>query len=1369
MTAKAPETELLDQHIAGLSPAKRALLELKLKQNAANAAVRPSIPKRPHHSPVPLSFAQERLWFLSKLEPDSPAYNMHVVRRLSGPLNAKALEQALAEIVKRHESLRTRFEDVGGVPQQVIDDAGEWKLKLVDLSSTNDKELEAQRIASADAQRPFVLAQEWGLRAQLLRLDERDHILVLTMHHIVSDGWSLGVLFEELHRLYEAYNRGERHSPLPKLELQYADFSVWQRDWFGTAQPEKQLNYWKEQLAGATPAELAIARPRPSSPSFHGERQSLRLSPELSSRLHGLARAEGATLFMVMFAAFQALLSRYTGQSDICVGTPVANRNRPELEALIGVFVNTLVLRTDLSGDPRFAELLQRVREVALAGYAHQELPFEKLVDELRPGRTLNRNPLFDVIFAMQNAPRSETKLSGLWWEPWGEGSKTTRVDLEVHVAEVASELVCTFVYATDLFEAEAIQRLMGHYKQLLEAASAEPDRRLSEISLLTSAERTQIAKWNETSTSYPQQCIQHLFETQADQQGSAIAIRCGEEELTYAELNDRANRLAHYLQAHGVGPETRVGICLERSTELVVALLGILKAGGAYLPLDANYPAERLAYMLDDAQPLLLLTHTKFESHFSHTATKIVCLDAASDAIAGEPRDNPPCRTTLENLAYVMYTSGSTGYPKGVAVTHRNVVRLVKENNYASLNADEVFLQFAPLTFDASTLEVWGPLLNGGRLVVFPPFAPTLEELSRTIEENRVSTLWLTAGLFHQLVDEHPQSLARVRQVLAGGDVLSVPHVEKALRFMNGNSLINGYGPTENTTFTCCHLIKSSTNRSIPIGRPLANTQVYVLDENYQPVPIGVPGELYVGGDGLARGYLNRPGQTAERFIPNVFSSEPGARLYRTGDVVRYLPGGELEFIHRVDQQVKIRGFRIEPGEVEHVLARHPSVAGCAVNTLPDHAGDKFLAAYVVVAKDQKLEASDLRAFLRTKVPEYMMPAAFAFIDALPLTDNGKIDRRALPALDRATLSQSGKYVGPRTATERVLTEIWTRALHLERICVFDNFFEVGGNSLTATRVMSRVCSMLNVQLPLRALFESPTIADFAKVVEKSAVGESFVWPTVMKIQPLGTRRPVFFVAAPDTNALGYIRLGDHLGDDQPLYGLQSHKYLKTTTDEHGRPLLEFSQAVVEELANEYVRAMREVQPHGPYLPGGMCRGAHIAFEMATQLKAQGEEVSLLAILDTWVMENTYSYLFYVDYYFNRLKWFLKLGARHKVDFVKNKISRSIDNAAIRFRLREGHGTSLPPVTAVYWPDSSFVPRTYDGRITVFRVPNQPATRIRSHNLGWESRSTRGVDVEVVPGEHQTLMREPHVKVLASRLAKILADIEAGTSKPAS
>lgn len=1369
MTKKISQEELLNENIAGLSPAKRALLELKLKERALKREDRAYIPRRSQHSPVPLSFAQERLWFLAELDPGSPAYNISFVRRLSGALDVAALQRALSEVVRRHESLRTRFEDLGGVPQQVIDEAQDCSLKLVDLSGKEAAEqmAEAQRLAHEEGQRPFALSREWGLRAQLLRLSNTDHILLLTMHHIVSDGWSLGILFTELQRLYEAYTRNEA-SPLPELRLQYADFALWQREWLAATELQKQLNYWKEQLAGVTTVELPRDKPRPAAPSFRGEKQLLRLSAELSRELQALARAEGATLFMVMLAAFQVLLSRYSGQTDICVGTPIANRNRAQLEDLIGSFVNTLLLRTDLSGDPTFSELLERVREVALAAYAHQDLPFEKLVDELHPERSLSRNPLFDVIFAVQNAPRSEAQMGSLRLEPWGEGSKTTRMDLEVHVSEGAQGLVCTFVYATDLFEAETIERLIGHYQQLLEAVVTDRNQRVSELPLLTGAERAQLTQWNETGTSYPEQCISELFETQAEQHGTAIAVRFGDEKLTYAELNKRANQLAHYLREFGIGPEQLVAICIERSIDTLVGLLGILKAGGAYLPLDPGYPAERLRYMLEDAQPSLLLTQTKHLSQLPKTDLPTVCLDADRELIARQRTDNLCSQTSPENLAYVMYTSGSTGYPKGVVVTQRNVVRLVKENNYASLNANEVFLQFAPLTFDASTLEIWGALLNGAQLVVFPPYLPTLDELGDTIEENKVSTLWLTAGLFHQLVDERPESLTKVRQVLAGGDVLSVPHVERALRFMNGNRLINGYGPTENTTFTCCHLIKSSGSRSIPIGRPLANTQVYVLDRNYQPVPVGVSGELYVGGDGLARGYLNSPEKTAEKFIPNVFSSKPGTRLYRTGDLVRYLPNGDLEFIGRIDQQVKIRGFRIEPAEIEYILGQHPGVADCVVTATPDEAGEKFLTAYVVPATGVKMEASELRSFLHEKLPEYMMPSAFISLEALPLTDNGKVDYQALPVRDNASLPEIEKFVEPRTATEKALSYIWARALHLERVGVFDNFFELGGNSLKATQVMSRVRSVLNVGLPLRALFESPTIAEFAQVLRKAEnnSGESYGWPTVMKIQPLGKRQPIFFVAAPDVNALGYMTLANHLNNDQPLYGLQSQKYIKTgRTDEDGQPLLEFSQAVVEELASEYVKAMREVQPRGPYMLGGMCRGAHIAFEMALQLKAQGETVSLLAILDTWVMENSYSYWFYVDYYIHRLPWFLKLNSREKLRIVKRKTSGLLNKSAVLLKLRTDAKGNLPSKNAVYWPGASFVPRIYDGRITVFRVPKQPTINVRNETLGWDKRSTQQVDIQIVPGTHSTILRAPAVKVLAAQLTQVIAETTATVS----
>ena len=1364
------QEELLNEQIAGLSPAKRALLELKLKKHTPKSAFNGFIPRRPHHSPTPVSFAQQRLWFLSELEPDSPAYNIPVARRLSGPLNVKALEQALGEIVKRHESLRTRFDDVGGVPQQVIDEAGEWKLKLVDLSSKDEKErmAAAERLASEEAQRPFALAREWGLRGQLLRLSEREHILLLTMHHIVSDGWSLGVLFGELKRLYEGYSRSEHYAGLPELGLQYADFAVWQREWLGAAELQKQLSYWKEQLAGITPLELPLDRVRPAAPSYRGEKQTLHLSTELSRQLQALARDEEATLFMVLLAAFQVLLSRYSGQSDISVGTPIANRTRPQLEELIGFFVNTLVLRTDVSGDPSFIELLERVREVALAAYAHQDLPFEKLVEELHPERSLSRNPLFDVLFVVQNTPRSEGLLGEMRLESWGEGGKTTRLDLEVHVSEGAKGLVCTFVYATDLFTAETIRRLMGHYEQLLGAVVADARQRVSELPLLTSAEQEHLRQWNETSSAYPQQSIPELFEAQAQQQGGAVAVRCGAAELSYAQLNERANQLAHYLRAQGISAETRVGVCMERSLELVVGLLGVLKAGGDYVPLDPSYPQARLEYMVADAGVKLLLTQSSLEKKWQESGLQLVELDRQWKEIGNQSGSNPSLTINPDNLAYVLYTSGSTGKPKGVVSAHRaSINRFEWMWRTYPFAEGEVCCQKTSISFGDSIWEIFGPLLQGVPFVILDD--DTVKDPKRfitTLSHYRVSRLVLVPSLLRAILEVEEnlaERLPSLRYCICSGETLPVELATAFRQKLPHTMLLNLYGSSEVAAdVTSYEVTTTESLSSVPIGKPIANTQTYILDKQLKPVPIGVAGDLYIAGVGLARGYLNSKDLTAEKFIPDQFSGT-GARMFCTGDVARYLQDGNIEFLGRRDHQVKIRGFRIETAEIELALREHRKVRQAVVSVRQVNSGEKRLVAYLVLQAEQAITIDELRVHLQESLPDYMIPAAFVVLDELPLTPSGKVDRQQLPEPDAERSELAGSFVAPRTPVEQQVALIWEQVLNVKGVGVEDDFFTLGGHSLLATRLMSRLNHAFGLRLPLRTLFEAPSVRRIAEIITST---ESYVWPTVMKIQPLGTRRPMFFVAAPDINALGYIRLAQHLGDDQPVYGLQSQKYLKTTTDEHGRALLEFSQAVVEELAHEYVRAMREVQPHGPYLLGGMCRGAHIAFEMATQLKAQGETVSLLAMLDTWVMENTYSYLFYLDYYYHRTQWFLKLRARDKFSFLKNKIRRSLDNAAVRLRLREGpHGSSLPPVTAVYWPDSSFVPSTYDGRITVFRVPDQPATRIRSHSLGWEQRAAGGVHVEVLPGGHQTLLREPHVQVLASRLTKILTEIEAGTS----
>jgi len=792
-----------------------------------------------------------------------------------------------------------------------------------------------------------------------------------------------------------------------------------------------------------------------------------------------------------VLAAFQSLLHRYTGQNDIVVGSPIANRNRAEIEGLIGFFVNTLVMRTDTSGDPVFRELLKQVRRSTLDAYAHQDVPFEKLVEELQPERDLSRNPLFQVIFALQNAPHSTPKLYGLTLSRMDRGTTMARFDLEVHLREEAERLRGSFVYNTDLFDAATIERMAGHYQMILEGIVADPDQRLSELPLLTDAERHQLlVEWNDTSTDYPRdKCIHELFEEQAERTPDAIAVVFEEQQLTYRELNSRANQLAHYLKKRGVVPEALVGICVERSLEMVIGVLGILKAGGAYVPLDPSYPKERLAFMIEDTKAPVILSQQHLVNVLPEHTAIVICLDSDLKTITKESKENPVNGTAAGNLAYVIYTSGSTGRPKGVCVPHRGVVRLVKETNYARLTSEEVFLQLASISFDASTFEIWGSLLNCAKLVIMPPGTPSLEELGQVVQKHQITTLWLTAGLFHLMVDEKPEAFTHVRQLLAGGDVLSVSHVRGFLSKNRNCTLINGYGPTENTTFTCCHTIEltGQIEKSVPIGRPVSNTRVYVLDGCLQPVPVGVPGELHIGGDGLARGYLNRPELTAEKFIPDPFSREPEARLYKTGDLARYLPDGTIEFLGRIDNQVKVRGYRIEPGEIEAVLVQHPFVREAIVIAREDQPGDKRLVAYVVLSEKSTVAANDLRNFMKEKLPEYMVPAAFVVLDALPLTPNGKVDRKALPAPDTERLYPEDSFIAPRTPIEEMLAGIWCDVLGLKKVGIHDNFFELGGHSLLATQVMSRLRKAFQVEIPLRSLFEMPTIEGLAIRIAQS------------------------------------------------------------------------------------------------------------------------------------------------------------------------------------------------------------------------------------------------------------------------------------------
>jgi amino acid adenylation domain-containing protein/non-ribosomal peptide synthase protein (TIGR01720 family) len=1086
--------------IDDLSTDKEALLDLLLKEEGYTSVQTQSITPVDRTDPFPLSFAQQRLWFIDQFEPENPVYNISLAFRLGGQLKRDALNYALNELVCRHESLRTTFTAEMGQPAQIINPAEPVAVPVIDLSHLpeNTREVEATRLAKEEAQRPFDLAINPLWRVTLLQLGDNEHLLVFIIHHIIFDEWSITVFIRELIALYTAHAT-RIPANLPDLPIQYVDFAHWQRQYLQGDALENQLAYWRQKLAGSPPVlDLPTDHHRPPVQTYRGVTQTFTLPTAVEQSLRVLSQREDVTLFMTLLAVFKVLLYRYTNQTDISVGSPMTNRTRVELEGLIGFFVNTLVLRTDLSGQPTFRELLQRVREVALGAYEHQDFPFEMLVDALQHGRDLRYPPLFQVMFALQDATVAPTTMPNLDLSLDPIENDTAKFDLTLEVKPGENGLTCIWEYNTDLFEAATITRMAGHFRVLLESVVAKPNRSIATLPLLTEAERHHmLIEWNGTQTAYPQdQCIHQVFEAQADLTPDAVAVvLAGETEkegtnstLTYRELNRRANQLAHYLQSLGVGSETLVGICVERSLEMIVGLLGILKAGGVYVPLDPTYPQERLAFMVEDTQVSILLTQAKQLSNLPPVA-QTFCLDADWHTLAIADQENLSSAVTADNLAYVMYTSGSTGRPKGTSILHRGVVRLVKETNYATLTAEEIFLQLAPISFDAATFEIWGALLNGAKLVIMPPHQPSLEELGLAIQQYQVTTLWLTAGLFHLMVDERLDDLKSLKQLLAGGDVLSVPHVRKALQALDGCQLINGYGPTENTTFTCCFPIDDASQMrdSVPIGRPIANTQVYILDHHLQPVPIGVTGELYIGGAGLAREYLNRPELTRERFISNPFNDEPGARLYKTGDLAYYLSNGNIIYLGRIDHQVKLRGFRIELGEIEFVLGQHPAVQGCVVLAREDKPGQKRLVAYVVpqvTEHERQNLPADLRQFLQAILPNYMIPAVFVLLDTLPLTPNGKIDRRALPAPEFVQVEHAEAFIPPTTPAEKILAEIWARVLGLEQVGVHDNFFELGGDSILSIQIIVRA-KQAGLHLTSRQLFQHQTIAELASVAD--------------------------------------------------------------------------------------------------------------------------------------------------------------------------------------------------------------------------------------------------------------------------------------------
>ncbi|PYS76408.1 MAG: non-ribosomal peptide synthetase, partial [Acidobacteria bacterium] len=1037
--------------MAGL--AERIERVLRAGQAAEDAPLR----RADRGEDLPASFAQERLWFLEQLEPGSGAYSVPIGIRISGHLDAPALGLALNEVVRRHEVLRTTFAVSDGRPVQVVSPARPVELTRLDLRHRPDgaRRDVLHALLRRDLEQPFNLAEGPLLRVKLLRLDEEDHLLLLTMHHIVSDGWTVGVLLKELGALYSAYAAG-LPSPLGEPPVQYADFAVWQRTHLQGPLMAEQLSYWRRQLAGA-PAELELPtdKPRPPKNTSGGARHYFTLSEELTDDLKSLGREEGATLFMTLLAGWQALLSRYSGQQDISVGTPVAGRTRVETEQLIGFFVNTLVLRADLSGEPSFRELLGRVREVCLGAYAHQEVPFERLVEELRPERSLSRTPLFQVMFALQNTPREVARAGELSLRAEALETGRAKFDLTLVAEELDGGVRVMLSYRTDLFEAGTIARMAGHYRRLLEAAARSPEAVVSRAELLDEQERRLLLdEWNRTrAEATAAHSVHELFERHAAERPGAPAIVFEGREVSYGELNERSERMARRLRERGIRAEATVGVLLERSPEMVAALLGVLKAGGAYVPLDTEYPEARLRLMAGDAGVRVVLTRAEWVERVKGWGADALTVEKCASEAWGEDGAEASRKDRGhaggENLAYVIYTSGSTGRPKGVMVSHDSLLNLIgwHQRAYDITHADRA-TQVASISFDASVWEIW-PYLAAGAAVHIVDSQTRLDagRLLSWLADNSITVSFLPTPLAESLLAEPMPRGPALRALLTGGD---------RLHAVGGDAppfaVVNHYGPTESCVVATAGPVSAGGRENPPIGRPITNTQVYILDALMQPVPVGVIGELYVGGRGLARGYLGRPALTAESFVPDPFGTGAGQRLYRTGDLAKYRADGNVEFIGRRDQQVKIRGHRIELGEIESVLGQHAGVSACAVAAHDAGRGQKALVAYFAAREGTAPAAAELRRHLEELLPAYMVPSSFVELAHLPLTENGKVDRAALEAF--APAYATTEYVAPQNAEQEVMAGIWSGLLGVERVGIFDDFFELGGHSLLSVRL---------------------------------------------------------------------------------------------------------------------------------------------------------------------------------------------------------------------------------------------------------------------------------------------------------------------------
>ena len=1286
------------------------------------------------------------MWFLKQLDPESNAYNMSFLFKFTGGINQSSLEKAVNELVRRHEPFRTIYPNTGGQPIQFVKPFVPFSLVRLDYSglTDNEKEEEVKKYSSEQGSLQYDLHNGPLIRFALLNCSPHEDFLFFGTHHIGFDGWSLQVFFDELILLYDAFS-SEKLSPLADSLIQYCDYAIRQKEWLSGDTLDAYLEHWKNILSGDLPVlDLQTDHPRPKIQTFRGAKYQFLIPRALSSQIRSFCQKERITTFQLFLAVYALMLRRYSNQEDIIIGCPFANRTTPGIDKLIGMFINTLPIRIDLSGNPSGREIIEQVRSVMLEAFIWQEAPFESLVSELTTQRDLSRTPVFQVVINMRNFPKHQAAIEGLDVELVSRDDAPAQFDLSLDLEEDNGAYAASFKYNIDLFEENTVAHLAAHYQNLLRELLIKTDHPISEIEMLTPSERQRILfDWNTTSE-YPRMKTMHqIFEEMVAITPDAPALTFLDQTVSYGELNNRANQLANVLINSGIVVEDRVGVYIERSVDMIVALLAILKAGGAYVPLDAANPPERLSFILRDTSAKILLTLQSHSADLPPYEGKVIYIDEEAVFKGGNDQNlNVP--VFPENLAYVMYTSGSTGLPKGSCIPNRAVVRLVKNNSYAIFNAQEVFLQFAPLAFDASTFEIWGSLLNGARLEIFPPYLPNLQELNIFVETRGVTTLWLTAGLFHQAMESQPEIVDHLHQLLSGGDVLSPRHVSIGLTRNPNCRFINGYGPTENTTFTCCYTVKQMPNleKSLPIGKPISNTSVYILDNHHKPVPIGVVGEIFTGGDGLSREYLNQPEHTAEKFVPSPFRSEAGARLFRTGDYGRWLPDGNIEFVGRMDNQVKIRGYRVELEEVENTLKKYSGIHDAIVMAREDQAGNKRLVAYYVPAPHTSLDQDQVREILDQQLPVFMVPTDFVVMDEFPQTTSGKIDRNALPSPEYNR--QQENSLAPRTETEKKLVSIWQDVLGIKRVGMRDNFFELGGHSLMAVRLFSRIQEEFGRSLPLTLLFQVGTveaIADTLTTLDKCTHA-----PGITPLKPEGTRVPLFIISA----SLETRDLVLSMSSGRPIYSLDPVLDGKKTFKK-----------LIQETACIYYQNLVSFYPQGPYLLLGHSGFGLFALELARLLIENNKEVAFLGMLDTYPPSSGWTIVNPIEKGKTKLKYLKGKTIVEILQYPRRSIMKLLTRWGIKLKVNERRLNRFAQQERIQdlmeMIMREYRMETYPGKVSLFWATERPRY-LRGDPLDqWKNFITGQLDVVPVVGDHSSILHSPNSDVLARKIESLL------------